>query len=98
MPIWLVVLATFVIPGSGYVILGKPVRGLLMVFWMILFGFVTFNLTSENISFIGRVSGGIAIWTLSLVEVYRIAKNNYSNKSKQVSEKQVSAKKKNARR
>lgn len=93
MPIWLVVLISFVIPGSGYVILGKPVRGLMMVFWMILFGFITFNLTSEDISFIGRVSGGIAIWTLSLVEVYRIAKNGYARNSKQ-----VSAKKKNARR
>ncbi|MEL7566074.1 MAG: hypothetical protein AAGU27_14465 [Dehalobacterium sp.] len=98
MPIWLVVLASFVIPGSGYVILGKPVRGLMMVFWMLLFGFVTYNLTSEEISFIGRLSGGIAVWTLSLVEVYRIAKNNYLKKSKQVPVRQVSAKKKNARR
>lgn len=93
MAIWLVVLSSFLIPGSGYVILGKPTRGLIMVFWMILFGFVTFNLTSENISFIGRAAGGIAVWTLSLVEVYQIAKKRYGK-----TEKQVSPKKKNARR
>ncbi|ATW25309.1 hypothetical protein [Candidatus Formimonas warabiya] len=70
---WLPVLASFIIPGSGYVILGKPLRGLMMLFWMLLFGFITFQLTSENISPVGRFSGGIAIWTLSILEVARIS-------------------------
>lgn len=73
MPAWLPVIAAMIIPGSGYVLLSRPMRGLLMVFWMFIFGFITFNLSSTDISVIGRYSGGIAVWVMSVIEVYRIA-------------------------
>lgn len=71
---WLIVLAALIVPGSGHVLLGRPVRGLLILFWMILFGYLTFQLSSEKISFIGRFAGGFAVWVISAVEVYRLAK------------------------
>lgn len=68
---YLPLLSTILIPGSGYVFLGRPMRGLVMLFWMIIFGYLTFMISSPEISFIGRISGGLAVWMLSVIEVYR---------------------------
>jgi len=73
-PVWLVVLSAVVIPGSGHVWLGKPMRGMLMLLWIFVFAFLTFQLTTDNISPVGRLAGGFAVWTLSVLEVYRLAK------------------------
>ena len=73
-PAWLVVVAAIIVPGSGHVIIGRATRGLLMLFWMFVLGFITFQLTNENISIIGRLSGGIAVWALSILEAYRLAR------------------------
>jgi len=72
MSAWWPVLAALIVPGSGYVLLARPMRGLIMIFWMCIFGFLTFHLTSANISVIGRYSGGIAVWVISVVEIYHI--------------------------
>lgn len=72
----MVIFLNLVIPGSGYVLLGRPIRGLVMLFWMVIFGYVTYNLSSPETSFIGRISGGLAIWALSAVEIYRISAGN----------------------
>jgi hypothetical protein len=74
MPAWAPLLASFVIPGSGYVLLARPMRGLVMIFWMIIFGYITFQLTSQSISFVGRYAGGIAVWVISILEVYSISR------------------------
>ncbi|MDQ7093509.1 hypothetical protein REC12_07900 [Desulfosporosinus sp. PR] len=73
MPNWLPVLASFIIPGSGYVLLARPLRGLMMIFWMLILGYITFHLTSQNISISGRLSGGLAVWVISILEVYRLS-------------------------
>ena len=70
MAIWFPVLAAFLIPGSGYVLLSRPMRGLVMIFWMCIFAYITFQLSSANISIFGRFSGGIAVWVISILEVY----------------------------
>ena len=71
---WLPVFAAGAIPGSGHVLLERPARGLIFLFWMIIFGYVTFHLTSEAVSTAGRLSGGFAVWIVSVLEVYRLAK------------------------
>lgn len=73
---YLPLISTILIPGSGYVFLGRPMRGLMMLFWMIIFGYLTFHFSSPGISFIGRISGGIAVWILSVAEVYRISRHS----------------------
>jgi TM2 domain-containing membrane protein YozV len=65
------ILCALVVPGSGHILLGRPMRGLVFLFWMIIFGWISFHLTSESISTVGRISGGIAIWALSVLEVSR---------------------------
>jgi hypothetical protein len=72
--LWILVILAVIIPGSGYVFTGKATRGLLMLMWMFVFAFITFRLTDDSITYIGRLSGGLAVWTLSVVEVYRIGK------------------------
>lgn len=76
---WLPLIAAIIIPGSGYVLLGKPLRALQMLFFMGFFGYVTFNLTSETTSPLGRFAGGFAVWALSVVEVSRKTKPGNHN-------------------
>ena len=73
---YLPLIATIVVPGAGYVFLGRQMRGLVMLFWMIIFGYLTFHFASPGLSFIGRISGGIAVWILSVAEVYRISRHS----------------------
>jgi len=72
-----VVLLSMVMPCSGYVLLGKSVRGLMMLMWMFMFGYITYKLTSVNISLIGRLSGGLGVWTISVVEAYKMAQKAF---------------------
>jgi len=74
MPTWGPVMAAFLVPGSGYVLLSRPMRGLVMIFWMCIFGYITFQLSPTNISLIGRYSGEIAVWVISVLEVYHITR------------------------
>ncbi len=71
---WAILVSSFVVPCSGYVFLGRPVRGLMMMAWLFAFGYITFQLTCDQIHFTGRISGGLAIWVLSLVEINAMAK------------------------
>ncbi|MBS4026436.1 MAG: hypothetical protein KGZ96_12270 [Clostridia bacterium] len=73
-PDWLIVLATVIIPSSGYVILGKPFRGLVMLFYMALLAFITYQLSGPEISPFGRFAGGFLIWAISVLEVKKLVK------------------------
>lgn len=68
---WLPVISTLIIPGSGYVLLGKPARAMQMLFFMCFLGFVTFMLTGPDISPVGRFAGGFGVWALSVIEVHQ---------------------------
>ncbi|AET67264.1 hypothetical protein Desor_1619 [Desulfosporosinus orientis DSM 765] len=71
------IMAALLIPGSGYLFLARPMRGLIMVFWMCIFAYITFQLTTPEISVIGRYSGGIAVWIISVLEVdHMVRKRN----------------------
>ena len=71
---WLPVVAAIVVPGSGHVLLGKPMRGLVFLFWMLIFGYITFQITTEATSRAGRLSGGFGVWAISVLEAHRIAR------------------------
>jgi hypothetical protein len=72
--LWLTILSSVVVPGSGYVLIGLPKRGLTMIMWMVAFAFITYHLTPVNISFVGKISGGILVWVLSVLDVEKKAK------------------------
>ena len=72
LPPWVILLAAFLVPGSGHVLLGRPTRGLVMLFWMVIFGYVTFRLAPPGSGFLGKIGGGVAVWALSAVDVARM--------------------------
>lgn len=43
---------------------------MIMIAWMMVMGFITYQLTEDTRSFIGRYSGGFAVWVLSVIEVH----------------------------
>jgi len=78
MPPWLILISALVVPGSGHVFLGRPHRGLVMLFWMVILGFMTFRLAPPQAGFIGQISGGAAVWALSVIDVTRALKARHS--------------------
>jgi len=71
---YLVLGAAIVLPGSGHVILGVPVRGLQFLFFVVILGWVTTKVAPADASFIGRHAGGFLIYALSILDAYRIAR------------------------
>lgn len=71
---WGVLLGAVVIPSSGYVFFGKPLRGLLMLCWAFALGYISFQLTTAETPWLVRISGGLAVWSLSLLETQTLAR------------------------
>jgi len=72
-PVWFVTLMAFVLPGSGQWLNGAPVRGMIMQFSMLLGAYLTYQLTTPEISLVGRLAGGLLIWVFSIVDAHGIA-------------------------
>ncbi|MBP0438361.1 hypothetical protein [Tianweitania sediminis] len=70
----LVLLLAVVVPGGGHVAVGQPLRGLIFVFFIVLFGLLTFATTTPDQSFVARHAGGLFIWALSIPDSYRRAR------------------------
>lgn len=63
-----------VLPGVGQVINNQPNRGLLFLFTMIALGYVTYHLSTPEISLVGRYAGGLFMYALSLMDAYKWAR------------------------
>jgi hypothetical protein len=72
-PYW-VLLAAILLPGFGHVLNGQATRGLVMQLFMITLAFVTWHLAPASASFIGKLSGGLFVYALSIPEAYRVAR------------------------
>lgn len=70
----LVLLIAILLPGFGHVVCGQARRGLTMQLFMVSLGFITWHLTTPQHSLIGRLSGGLFIYALSVMEAYKIAR------------------------
>ncbi|WP_027055804.1 hypothetical protein [Mesorhizobium erdmanii] len=71
---YLVLGAAIVLPASGHVILGVPVRGLQFLFFMVILAWVTAKVAPPDASFIGRHAGGFLIYALSILDAYKLAR------------------------
>lgn len=71
---YLVLGAAIVLPASGHVILGVPVRGLQFLFFMVILAWVTARIAPPDASFVGRHAGGFLIYALSILDAYKIAR------------------------
>lgn len=69
-----VTVMAFVLPGSGQVFNGAPARGVIMQAGMVFGAFITFMLTTPDISAVGRMAGGLLMYVFSIVDANGIAK------------------------
>ena len=84
---YLILLAGLCLPGSGHVLLGKPQRGLIFLFFIIILGWISLRIMPQSGSFFTRHVGGILVYGLSALDAYKIARvkqTEESFKSKQV--------------
>jgi hypothetical protein len=70
----LVLVIAILLPGMGQVINNTPVKGFVMITFMIILGLITFNLAQSHISMVGKLAGGIFIYALSIMDAYYWAK------------------------
>ena len=71
---YLVLFASLLLPGAGHVLLGKPERGLMFLFFTIILGWVSLRLMPETASFFARHVGGIFIYGISIIDAYKTAR------------------------
>ena len=65
--------------------LGLPLRGLTLQMFMIVFGLITWHLTTAQQSLIGRLAGGLFIYAISIMDAYRLAKLRWDAFQRQAS-------------
>jgi hypothetical protein len=70
---WLVVAVAVVLPGMGQVLNDQARRGLVMVFYMLLLGAVTYALAAPGTSTLGVLAGGLFVYAISVMDAYRVA-------------------------
>lgn len=71
---YLVFLVAVLLPAVGQVLNGTPTRGLLMLFYMLILGIVSYHLTTPEHSIVGRFAGGLFVYAVSVMDAYRWAR------------------------
>jgi hypothetical protein len=62
------------IPGAGHVMQGRPQRGFMFLFFMLLFGWLSLSFMPAEASFVGRHIGGIFIYGVSILDAFKFSK------------------------
>ena len=71
---YLVMAVAILLPGCGQVLNRQPERGIRFLFFILLFGWLSFHLTTPAHSFLGRYAGGIFIYSLAVLDAYKWAR------------------------
>jgi hypothetical protein len=71
---YLVMLIAAVAPGSGHWAAGNIQRGVMFAWFMFVLGWITWKLAGPEANPIGRLSGGLLIYAISILDAYRIAR------------------------
>ncbi|MCG5076133.1 hypothetical protein [Paraburkholderia tagetis] len=71
---WVVLTAAAILPGAGQVLNRMPRRALIMVFFMLLLGFLTMQLAAPERSFVGRHAGGIFVYAIAVLDAYAVSR------------------------
>jgi hypothetical protein len=69
-----VLLIAVALPGVGQVVNGTPRRGLMFLFFIAMFAWVTYHLADPSRSFVGRFAGGFFVYAFSIMDAYRFAR------------------------
>lgn len=70
----LVLIVALILPGMGQVLNRQPVRGLIFVCFAILLGGFTLKTASPDVSFVGKISGGLFVWAMAVLDAYKTAR------------------------
>ena len=76
---FIVLTAAVLLPGAGQVLNRRPTRALIMVFFMLLLGFLTLQLAAPERSFVGRHAGGIFVYAIAVLEAYAVARYRWES-------------------
>ena len=71
---YIVMAIAIVLPGMGQVINRQPMRGLIFLIFILLLGAFTLKTAPADVSFIGKVSGGLIVWAIAVVDAYKTAR------------------------
>ena len=74
----LVLACAVVLPGTGQVLNRAPLRGLVFLFFILLMGALTLKTAAPSVSIIGKLSGGIFVYFMSILDAYRTAKLRFA--------------------
>ena len=70
----LVLAVAILLRGVGQVLNRQPVRGLIFVGFCLLLGGFTMKTAPPEASFVGRISGGLFVWAMTVLDAYRVAR------------------------
>jgi hypothetical protein len=70
----LVLAVALVLPGMGQVLNRQPLRGLGFVCFAVLLGAFTLKTAAPEVSFVGKVSGGLFVWAMAALDAYKTAR------------------------
>jgi len=70
----LVLAVAILLPGMGQVLNRQPVRGLIFVFFVILLGAFTLKTAAPEVSFVGKMAGGLFVWAMAVFDAYKTAR------------------------
>ena len=71
---YMVLAAAILLPGSGQVLNRVPYRGLTFLFFILLLGAFTLKTASPDVSIIGKLSGGIFVYAIAVLDAYQHAR------------------------
>ena len=75
---YLVLAIAMLLPGCGQVVNRQPVRGLIFVFFMLLLGAFTLKTAGAEVSIVGKLAGGIFVYSLSILDAYQNARVRFA--------------------
>ena len=70
----LVLAVAILLPGMGQVLNRQPVRGLIFVCFAILLGAFTLKTAVPEVSFVGKMAGGLFVWAMAVLDAYKTAR------------------------
>jgi energy-converting hydrogenase Eha subunit C len=71
---YLILIVAILLPGMGQVLNNSPMRGLIMLGFMLMLGVITYQVASVDVSVIGKFAGGIFIYSIMIFDAYYWAK------------------------
>ncbi len=71
---YVVLAVATVLPGMGQVLNRQALRGLIFVFFILLMGAFTLRTAAPDVSFVGKMAGGLFVWAMAMIDAYKTAR------------------------